>query len=404
MTSAPRCVTPELVDAVLAELGDDDTAVIVHNLDVLDAYLEVLSASFPAAVEHAIAIKTMPHERVLAHLVSGGFGLEAASMEEVELALGAGSAPERIVFDSPVKTHGEIARCCRDLPGLLLNVNSLEELRRLPADAPLRVGVRVNPLVQTDAPAIFSVSGAGSKFGVPLTQRDDLLSASLDHPFTGLHLHIASQARDIGPHLEAVGELVALADEIDTVRRRNGSTLVIDTLDIGGGLAAEALDGDPMMRRYGHALREMVPDLFRREVVTEFGQWVHEYAGWTGSRVEYVRSGQTPMAYLHVGADLFPREVYREPRPFRFAVRKPDGRLVRDATQRYDLAGPLCFAGDFLGRDVALPALDEGDWLIIEGTGANTLGLWSRHCSRQVPAVMGASNDSISWVTPRRGV
>ena len=56
----------------------------------------------------------------------------------------------------------------------------------------------------------------------------------------------------------------------------------------------------------------------------------------------------------------------------------------------YDIVGPLCFAGDVLARDLVLPELFEGDWLVFSGAGANTFGLWSRHCSRAIPKVVAS--------------
>jgi diaminopimelate decarboxylase len=53
------------------------------------------------------------------------------------------------------------------------------------------------------------------------------------------------------------------------------------------------------------------------------------------------------------------------------------------------IAGPLCFAGDIVARDVLLPPVDEGDWIIIRDVGAYTLSMWSRHCSRGMPPVFG---------------
>jgi diaminopimelate decarboxylase len=104
------------------------------------------------------------------------------------------------------------------------------------------------------------------------------------------------------------------------------------------------------------------------------------------------------MAFVHLGADYFMRDVYgaKAAAGYGFAVVTVDGRITvasdeNRATQCYDLVGPLCFAGDVLVRDLVLPELAEGDWLVIAGTGANTLGLWSRHCSRAVPKVIASS-------------
>jgi diaminopimelate decarboxylase len=91
-----------------------------------------------------------------------------------------------------------------------------------------------------------------------------------------------------------------------------------------------------------------------------------------------------------VGADLFLRDAYTAPRPFPLLALNADGTPnTKTHLQPYDVAGPLCFAGDYLARNAPLPELHEGDWLVVQETGANAYGLWSRHCSRTIPAVLG---------------
>ena len=165
----------------------------------------------------------------------------------------------------------------------------------------------------------------------------------------------------------------------------------IEYLDIGGGLAFQVEDEG--MLAFGRAVASL-PGIGRFQLITEFGQWVHAPAGIVCTRVEYVDDhGDGPArAFVHVGADLFTREVYAAPRAFRFTVHDAAGRPVSPGpTARYDIVGPLCFAGDRLAADVELPVLSEGSWLAIHDTGANSYGLWSRHCSRDIPAVVGWS-------------
>ena len=116
------------------------------------------------------------------------------------------------------------------------------------------------------------------------------------------------------------------------------------------------------------------------------------------------------MAFLHLGADLFMRDVYTgsdEDFPYEVAVVRPDGSTWTNgqdsaATRAHDLVGPLCFAGDVLARGIELPQLHEGDWLVMAGTGANTYGLWSRHCSRTIPKVVATRGDAYELWSARR--
>lgn len=390
-TIPPRAKRRDL-EAALELLGPDDTAVLCVDLDVLRAQLTHLQTAFDPSAQHAIPVKTMPHPAVLAEILAHGFHLEAASMEEIDLARASGAHASQLVFDSPAKTRREIARCQTELPGLLLNANSLEELRRMPKDPSFRLGLRINPELTTDAPTSFKVADPGSRFGVPLTQRDEIIAACLDAPIVGLHLHIGSQVSDSTAHIEAIRRLVALADEIDDARQRAGIDERITLLDIGGGLRADEAPvtpaGTSAVMALATGLAVACPDLHRRQVVTEFGQWVHTHAGWAASAVEYVVEGPRPHAVMHLGADFLVRNAYSTPGNFTFTAHRPGDGVMGDDLARYDLDGPLCFAGDVVARAVALPRLAEGDWIIIEGVGANTFGLWSRHCSRHVPAVV----------------
>ena len=117
---------------------------------------------------------------MLKHLVGLGYGLEAASIEEVNMAIAAGCPADKIVFDSPVKTRSEID-CVAGMTGMLVNVNSLGELDRFLQTLPVS-GIRVNPQVHTGAPEMFDVSRNESKFGVPVSNAEAILEAALAHP------------------------------------------------------------------------------------------------------------------------------------------------------------------------------------------------------------------------------
>ena len=393
---------------MLSLLGPDDTAVICVDLDVLEGQLDHLRAVFDKATLHAIPIKTMPHHRMLQELLANGFGLEAASMEVIELALAAGAAPSQLVFDSPAKTRREIERCQSDLPGMLLNANSLSEIERMPAHPSFRLGLRINPEVTSDAPGHFSVADPGSRFGVAISNRRAIVDACLRRPIIALHVHIGSQVSDVAAQVEGIRRIVELADEIDEARRRAGNADRIEVIDIGGGLHADegpVSSANPSnLTLLAAELDTAVPRLFERQVVTEFGQWVHTHAGWAASVVEYMATSPRPHAVLHLGADYLVRNAYSAPAPYRFDSVARGDRDRERPDGVYDLDGPLCFAGDVIARSVVLPQLEEGDWVTIDGVGANTFGLWSRHCSRDVPAVVAIAAGRPTLWSPRHPV
>lgn len=384
----------ELLDKQLIE--EIDSAIIFQSWNELDNYLEHLKSSFPSDSLHAVAIKTNPHPKVLEHLVKKGFGLEAASIEEVHLAVKAGADFSKIVFDSPVKTHYEINYCNDNFPGLRINVNSLEELNRIPEHPNFVLGIRINPMIDAGSPSLYHVSSDESKFGVPILEDDAIIDAILNYPITQLHVHAGSHMNDLERAVKAVSILCDLAQRANSALANNKINRRIQFLDIGGGLPPEILnDGTKSnMQTYSSNLYNLIPELKNYSLITEFGQWCYFYTGYAISKVEYaLKKGQKNVAFIHLGADFLLRDAYTKPRGIDFIIL--DNKLNRKIgnEEPYDIAGPLCFAGDYLIKNQSLPYVNEGDWMILLYTGSNSIGLWSRHCSRSIPKVFGVDFD-----------
>ena len=240
-------------------------------------------------------------------------------------------------------------------------------------------------------------------------------------PFSPLFLTVGSQGCGLPMLAAGVQCLIALANEIDThVNSRR-----IRTLDIGGGLPTnfDSDDVAPTFDEYAAVLRTSCPDLFEnthRRIITEFGRAIICKVGWTASRIEFVKitpdESKKRILIIHAGSDMFVRTCYD---PTNFSLRisshkitKKDellrderqDELLRDERQDdddtsaklvlTDVAGPLCFGGDKVGRCVMLPSnLQVSDYIVIRDTGANCLSLWSRHCSRSAPQVIGYRMD-----------
>lgn len=363
----------------------DGDAVVAHDLDRLRARVGELRDTFPTGSLHAVAVKANPVVGLLRVLVDAGAGLECASIEEVHLALAAGCPPGRVVFDSPAKTRGELADALAR--GVHVNADNLDELARVDAlGARGSVGVRVNPGVGAGAIAMTSVAARGSRFGVAI---DDprLVPAFVARPWLDtVHVHVGSQGCPLPLLVAGVERARALVEEIRAAGGR------VATLDVGGGLPARYRDDEtlPTLAEYARALeRAGVFDGVR--VVTELGRAIHATAAWVAARVEYVKdAGDERVAVMHVGADLLVRRAYL-PHEWHhdFAVLDAGGFPKRGEALPHTIAGPLCFSGDVLARGIALPRIEPGDWVLVRDVGAYTMGMWSRHCSRGMPVVVG---------------
>ncbi|MDC3962648.1 diaminopimelate decarboxylase [Polyangium jinanense] len=382
------------------------SAALFHDLGRVRARFVELETRFPAGTLHAVAVKANPVVEILRALVNAGAGLEAASFEEVRLAIAAGCPASRIVFDSPAKTRDEIASALA--LGVHLNVDNFDELDRVASalgnTRPPPIGLRVNPQVGGGSIALTSVATRSSKFGIPIERRDEILAAFEAHPFlSALHVHVGSQGMPLETLVEGVARVHSLREDIE---RRVGAGR-IQTFDLGGGLpVAYRPDDVPIpLSAYVDALKTKIPGLFTGDLglVTEFGRAIHATAGWAASRVEYVKqAGDERLAVIHLGADLLVRRAYRPDEWYHeIAVLDADGRPKAGPTEPVTIVGPLCFSGDVLAKGLALPCIDPGDFVVIHDIGAYTLGMWSRHCSRGLPLVLGYDGDTLSVLKNR---
>ena len=410
MSSFHSRITPADAEAIWHHahdqdfLTEDSRSLIVHDLGRLKSRIEILKTAFPDTTLHAIAIKANPLVEVLKFCVQHGCGLEAASIEEVQLALAANCEPQRIVFDSPAKTIEEIRACLEN--GIHLNVNGFPELDRIASiyDTSIHqsnVGIRINPEISAGTIGQTSVGSIGSKFGVSInSQRDQIIDAFRRFEwFNGLHVHVGSQGVTLDQLCESIKQTDQLRKDIVSKTKRN-----IAFVDIGGGLPAiYASDGSsPSPEEYADRIKSEHPELVNdSQLVTEFGRCVHAGCGVAFSRVEYVKeksSGQFE-ATVHLGADFLLRPVYRSDEwKHEFLLLDSQGNLKTKNQSVTTLNGPLCFGGDVIARDIQIGTPEPGDWLVIRDCGAYTTSMWSRHCSRGIPGVAGFLDGQMNWL------
>jgi diaminopimelate decarboxylase len=374
-------------------MTEDDTSIVYYSLSKLGQHLDFLRRTFDdeANVLHTVAIKTNPHPAILKYIADLGYGLEAASFEEVLLAIRSGVTPGKIIFNSPVKTKKEIASCAKNYRGIFINANSFEELRRIPEDADVKIGLRINPCIVPGTNAIFNVSTSHSKFGIPIFYEQQILDAVLKYNIIAFHVHVGSQVSNIEEAVKGISLVYDLAEKANELLKgeKKNNPGSISYINIGGGIPSgdtEAENKDNM-KLYVNTLKRQIPHLIEKyKIITEFGQWTHRLNAVCFSRVEYVKhlNGDHGIAYIHLGGDMFLREIYTDMNDFFFSVIRQKS-TPDDKTISYDIAGPLCFNGDYVAKNLKLPAIREGDIFVIRNIGANTFGLWSRHCSRTVP-------------------
>jgi len=369
------------------------------------AALEDAYRAFEAALggrEHLVcyAMKANSNLAVLDLFARLGAGFDIVSGGELARALAAGGRPERIVFSGVGKTEAEIGTALAS--GILcFNVESAAELARIARIAAATgrrapVSLRVNPDVDPRTHPYISTGLKENKFGVAYGDALALYRQAAAAPsleVIGLGFHIGSQLAEVAPFVDALDRLLALADALE----REGIRL--RHVDIGGGLGIRYRDEHPpaVADYLGAMLARLAGRPYR--LLLEPGRALVGNAGLLLTRVEYLKPG-APRSFAIVDAamnDLMRPSLYDAWHDILPVVRRaaPAG--------RYEVVGPVCETGDFLGRDRDL-AIAEGDLLAVMSAGAYGMSMSSNYNSRPRAAEVVVDGAVVHVVRTRESV
>lgn len=333
-----------------------------------------------AARPHLVcfAVKANSNLGVLNLLARLGSGFDIVSVGELERVLAAGGAPERIIFSGVGKREDEIRRAL-DVGIRCFNVESEPELARIAAVAAARgviapVSLRVNPDVDARSHPYISTGLKQNKFGIDIHDALDVYrrAAAMDHVHVaGIDCHIGSQLTDLAPFLDALDRVLALADRLAAEGIR------IEHLDLGGGLGIRYTDEvPPEPATYAEALNGRLGER-ALEVVLEPGRAIAGNAGILLTRVEYLKPTATHNFAIVDAAmnDLLRPALYQAVQEIVPAVRRAG------AARAWDIVGPVCETGDFLGKGREL-VLAAGDLLAVRASGAYGFTMSSNYNTR----------------------
>jgi len=324
------------------------------------------------------AVKANSNLAVLDVFARRGAGFDIVSAGELKRALAAGADRQKIVFSGVGKTAGEIELALAT--GILcFNVESAAELERLDALAGklgrrAPVSLRVNPDVDAKTHPYVSTGLKENKFGVAYDEALALYRQArrLAHlEISGIDCHIGSQLLDPAPFAEALDKVLVLVDQLAA------EGIVLQHIDLGGGLGIRYRDEEaPTVRAY---LLPMLEKLKARhlKILLEPGRRLVGNAGLLLTRVEYLKPGEVKNFAIVDAAmnDLARPALYGSWHDI-VAVTPRTG-----MTLPWDIVGPVCESGDFLGRGREL-ALAAGDLLAIMSAGAYSMSMSSNYNSR----------------------
>ncbi len=367
-------------DVAVADIAKQyGTPCYVYSRATLERHWRAFDEAL-AGIDHLVcyAVKANSNLAVLNVLARLGSGFDIVSVGELERVLAAGGDPHKVVFSGVGKRDDEMRRAL-EVGIHCFNVESEEELEQLNQVAnelgvTAPVSIRVNPDVDARTHPYISTGLKENKFGIDINRALEVYrrAAKLSHlSIRGVDCHIGSQLTDTAPFLDALERVMQLVDQL--VAQGIG----IKHLDLGGGLGIRYRDETPPLpAAYAAALRQRLGDT-ALSILIEPGRAIVGNAGILLTRVEYLKHTEhKDFAVVDAAMnDLMRPALYN-------AWQEIIPVLPRQGeARRYDVVGPVCETGDFLGKDREL-CLAPGDLLAVRSAGAYGFSMSSNYNSR----------------------
>lgn len=344
------------------------------------------------------AVKSNSNIAVLQTLVALGAGFDIVSIGELERVLLAGGDPSKVVFSGLAKTADEMNRALE--AGIhCFNVESESELVLLNATAAslsvnAPVSIRVNPDVDAKTHPYISTGLKEDKFGIDIDQALGVYerAAQMDNiDLIGVDCHIGSQLTEVKPFLDAMARLLILVDQL-TER-----DIPLAHIDIGGGLGVRYQNEQTLS--VGDYMAELLPLLAQRKetLILEPGRSITANAGVLLTRVQYLKSNDHKNFAIVNAAmnDMLRPSLYQA-----WMDIQPISIHSDSEEKIYDVVGPVCESGDFLGKDRTL-SISEGDYLCLFSAGSYGFVMSSNYNSRPRVAEIMVAGEQVHLIRQR---
>ena len=352
--------------------------------------------------EHLIcyAVKANANLAVLNVFARLGAGFDIVSGGELQRVLAAGGDARKVVFSGVGKTASEM-RMALQADILCFNVESAPELERLDEIArsmgkTASISLRVNPDVDAKTHPYISTGLKQNKFGVAYTEAIALYRKAQAMPnlrITGMDCHIGSQLTETSPFIAAVEKVLLLVDALA------GAGIVLEHLDLGGGLGICYQDETPpAIADYIAALLGALQGRTQK-LILEPGRVLVGNAGVLLTRVEYLKPGEEKNFAIVDAAmnDLMRPALYDAYHDILPVVRESH------AVQSYEVVGPICETGDFLGHQRDLGIAPQS-LLAVMSAGAYGMSMSSNYNTRPRAAEVMVDGAAVHLVRERETV
>lgn len=346
------------------------------------------------------AVKANPSLAILNLFARLGAGFDIVSGGELARVLAAGGDPNKVVFSGVGKSHAEI-RAALAAGILCFNVESINELHRIQQVAAdmgktAPVSLRVNPNVDAKTHPYISTGLKNNKFGVAFEDALALYQQAASMPNIAIHgvdCHIGSQITELSPFLDALDKVLGLVDALAA------QNIHIQHIDVGGGVGITYCDETPPdFAAYTAAIMQKLAGRGVK-VLFEPGRALVGNAGVLLTKVEYLKPGASKNFAIVDAAmnDLMRPALYDA--YHHITTIAPS----TAPAQTYEVVGPVCESGDFLGHDRTL-TIAEGDYLAIHSAGAYGMSMASNYNTRARAAEVLVDGEQVHVIRAREQI
>ena len=359
------------------------TPLFVYSQAAMQDALAAYQRGFAGRKLHVCyAMKANSSLAILQFFAEQGCGFDIVSGGELERVLAAGGDAGKVIFSGVGKTRAEMLQALE--AGILcFNVESEAELEELSAVATAAghiapVSIRVNPNVDAKTHPYISTGLKGNKFGIAHERTLAVYQRAASLPglrVAGIDCHIGSQITEATPYLDATDRVLDLVESIEA------AGIPIHHIDFGGGLginyngdtppAADALWAQLLAKIDARGFGE-------RQFIIEPGRSLVGNAGLCVTQVLYLKPGEAKnFCIVDAAMNDLPRpamyQAFHAIAPLQVRADQP--------AETYDVVGPICESGDWIGRERSL-AVQPGDRLAVLSAGAYCMSMASNYNTR----------------------
>ena len=371
----------------IEKLVSKQTPYYYYDTDLLRRTLASINAEVAKYERFQVhyAIKANANHKILNIICQSGLGADCVSGGEIQAALDAGFAPSKIVYAGVGKSDWEI-ELGLDKDILCFNVESIAELEIInelsaKKNKIARFALRINPNVGAHTHANITTGLAENKFGIAMSEMEDAINECeqmKNVQFIGLHFHIGSQILEMNDYVALCNRINQLQD---TLHQHH---IHVENINVGGGLGVS----------YEHPNRLPIPDfksyfktfaqhlkLYSHQTLHfELGRAVVAQCGSLVTKVLYIKEGlHKQFCIVDAGmTDLIRPALYQ-------AYHKIENLSSEEATETYDIVGPICESSDVFAKAYDISKCHRGDLLAIRSAGAYGEIMASQYNCRKLP-------------------